>query len=247
MKPHFIFLACLYFFSVPSAEAFDAVDAAIRNGLEAESRGELIQAQRQFYNIASAANLEGRRTTYGFIPIEAARLAGRRSLGLTILLYQQKHPSVTDMTIAEQYAIMRRLEPGNPTWPYLQAMYGLKNAHFNQVNENFYAALKSPYGPDSVKKKARRDFDKFGPELDKILSAEAKDWRDHFDPEEWARRMQAMASSPINAPTYPNGNNNEPAPMTAAQRAYSKGDYAAGDRLSGGNGTSADVGNYVKW
>lgn len=224
------------------AYADETLDNCIRVGQEAEARGDLVAASRQYFNIACTYPSRD----YGVMPIEAARLCGRRCLALQILLYKQNSKAVSANAITETYAVMRKLEPGNAAWPYLQAQWGLKNGAWNQCEHNFAVAANAP-GPESIKQKARRDFEKYVPQIRATIAAEIKEQDSHFSYEKWNRQQAALrryVPGDGSSTPYKYGKEKD-SWHDPSNNAIKEGDYGAADRLLSGNGTSRDVGLYM--
>lgn len=222
--------------------ADDVYEAAIRQGQSAEAQGNLMVAYRQYYNIADSY---GSRD-YGAMPIEVARLCGRRSLALAIVLYKQNNPAISAKTVNTNYVLMRKLEPGNGTWAYLMAQWGLKNGFWDQVPQNLKVAFYAPDTPDSIRIKARNDYKNYVPQIMTALEAERKDQDLHFDQVAYQRQLERMATFQPSFSTPDNRRSNSKDPWhDPSNNATAAGDYAAADRLMSGNGTSRDVGLYM--
>lgn len=221
----------------------DIFDKRVENAKQAEARGDLVLAQNEYYGLATSY-VPGRPNDRDAAPYDLARLAGRRSLALTLILFQQNHPAYKDPRhIANHYKIMRGLEPGNATWPYLQAQLGLKVGAFDQVPANLRCAAACPFGDASIREKAKADYAKYSGQIAKVQRAEQKEYDEHFDPVKWHEMQRAGLENWHPEPTK----RPEDPPMSASQRAYQAGDYGASQRLQAGNGNSRDVGLYSKW
>ncbi len=221
--------------------ADQALDASIRNAMDAERRGDLVLASHQYLEMAHSY---GSRD-YKDLSVQLARLLGRRALALQITLYKNNSPVISANAIQSNYLLMKRLEPGNPTWPYLMASWCLKTRSFDSCEPFWDEAINAKYGPESVKEKARRDKAEFASKIRDVQTAEAKDWKEHFDPVKYAEMMKAAAegySPPPSRNSSSSGNDTWNGPSNNAR---AQGDYAAADRLMGGNGTSRDVGLYM--
>lgn len=223
------------------ADCMSPLDKALANAMEAEAKGQLGLAKGYYYEIASCA---GSPSAYGDVPIELARLCGRRSLALALVMYARGDDAVEARSITSEYVMMKRLEPGNATWPFLLADWGLKTGHFDQVNYNLDYTLACPYSPEA-KAKAREYKAKYSQKLHNTIAAEKEDWANNFDTAAWMRFMSTSSVSymPNSAPSQSSDKKYDPW-NGPANNARKQGDYAAADRLMQGNGTSRDVGLY---
>lgn len=238
--PLFLGLLLAFGYQYP-ADSITPLDKALANAMEAERKGQLGLAKGYYWEIASCA---GSPSAYGDIPIELARLCGRRSLALALLMYARGDDAIEARGITSEYVRMKELEPGNATWPFLIADWGLKTGNFDQVNYYLDYALACPYSPDA-KAKAREYKAKYSQKLHNTIAAEKEDWANNFDTVAWARFMSTSSVSYMQNNSAPSGNSGKyDAWNGPANNATKAGDYAAADRLRAGNGSSRDVGLY---
>lgn len=223
------------------ADSISPLDKALANAMQAEAKGQLGLAKGYYWEIASCA---GSPSAYGDVPIELARLCGRRSLALALVMYARCDDAIEARSIPSEYVRMRELEPGNATWPFLQADWGLKTGNFDQVNYFLDYALACPYAPEA-KAKAREYKAKYSQKLHNTIAAEKEDWANNFDTAAWMRFMSTSSVSYMNNSSSNNSSGNKYDSWNGpANNARKAGDYGAADRLMQGNGTSRDVGLY---
>lgn len=228
-----------------SAEADDEMDeASLRNARQAESQGRFVEAIAQYNSLA--------HSTYS---IDLSRLAMRRALALQICEVKKGNSSVSADSIYASYSGLKQLEPDNPTWPYLQAMYKLQvRQQYFDVFPLFHQAINCKGGEESVRQKAIADLNKYRPIINARVDQEnaitkKKDWDwDHGGKERYESGLNAMIRS--HAPAAPRRGSSEPkrnGDWASSQNAQKAGDWGAASRLQNGTSTWNDRNSYTRY
>ncbi|MBX9721960.1 MAG: hypothetical protein K2X81_11235 [Candidatus Obscuribacterales bacterium] len=227
------------------ALANDVIAASLRNAKEAEAAGRYTAAIGQYISLAQG---------YGSapVPIELARLAQRRALALQIVEVRKGNSNVSTDSIYTSYLAMKKLEPDNPTWPYLQALFKLQvQERYFDVFPLFHQAINCRGGEQSVRQKASADLEKYRPiinarvdEQNEITKKKDWDW-DHGGRAAYESGLNAMIHAhhaPSVSPTSSGSSGN--GDWSASQNAQKAGDWGAASRLSNGSSTWSDRDSY---
>ncbi len=238
--------------SCTNSLASDVIEASIRNAKQAEAAGRYTEAIAQYGSLAQGYGSSLRNT----VPIEVARLAQRRALALQILEVKKGNSSVSSDSIYTSYLTLKKLEPDNPTWPYLQALYKLQvQERYFDVFPLLHQAINCRGGEQSVRQKASADLEKYRPiinahvdEQNEITKKKDWDW-DHGGKAAYDAWLKGFSEREI-GPSYnsaSNGSNSRGSgngDWSASQNAQKAGDWGASSRLSNGSSTWSDRDSY---
>jgi len=242
-------LAIISLLAVPSVSAQSHLDMAIQTAKNFENSGRYSVAARSYQQIAEEY---GTRSAYGEpVTKDLARLLLRRSLACKIVEMRSGKRPVEARDLLEHLWTLQSLEPDNPAWPYLRAMVRIKGSDDFDVFPDFHRAMQCKGGDASEHEKIAADYRKYAPLINKrIDQAKARVMQQdiEFDREGGAagfmRRMTPSASSSSSSSSHKSSSGGQKDPW-GVHSAENAGDYAAADRLRGGNGTGQDVGKYM--
>ena len=242
-----------FFASCGDSIANEVLEASLRNARDAEAQGRDVEAISQYLAIAQQYGASS-GSAYGAMPIDLARLLQRRVLALRICAIKKGSDSVPPNSIYSSYLALKKLEPDNPTWPYLQAMYKLKVLEqYFDVYPLFHQSINCTGGEPSVRQKAIADLNRYRPVINTAVDQEnaatkKKDWDwDHGGKERYEAGLNAMIHAHHSPAPKTSSGDKKPGDWASSQNAQKAGDWGAASRFDSGSSTWTDRNSYTRY